>query len=54
MTRARMIAIAVVGMLGSAAAATAGHIPGGGCKDCASHKYWPAIDGVLKQARLAR
>ncbi|MGH2941959.1 MAG: calcium-binding protein [Solirubrobacteraceae bacterium] len=51
MTRARTIAIALLGALCPAAVAAASHIPGGGCTDCASHKYWPTIDGVIKKAK---
>jgi Ca2+-binding RTX toxin-like protein len=51
MTRARTIAITLLGGLGFAAAATASHIPGGGCADCASHRYWPTIDGVIRKAK---
>lgn len=50
MTRSRTIAAALGTLLCSAAAAGASHVPGGGCTDCASHKYWPTIDGVLKKA----
>ncbi len=50
MTRSRMVAAALAALLCSAAAAGASHVPGGGCTDCASHKYWPTIDGVIKKA----
>ena len=53
MTRSRTIAAAVAALLCSAAAAGASHVPGGGCSDCADHKYWPTIDGVLKRAQGA-
>ncbi len=33
-----------------AAVAVATHVPSGGCTNCASHKYWPTIDGVIKKA----
>jgi hypothetical protein len=31
--------------------ATADHIPGHPCSGCASHKYWPTIDGRFKKAK---
>jgi hypothetical protein len=30
--------------------ASANHIPGSSCSDCASHKYWPTITGKIKKA----
>jgi hypothetical protein len=48
--RLRTIAVAVPATLMVAVAAGASHTPGGGCSDCSSHRYWPAIDGVFKKA----
>ena len=31
--------------------AEAKHIPGRPCSDCASHKHWPTITGVIKKAK---
>lgn len=50
MNRLRCIAIALPVTLCVAAAAGASHVPGGGCSDCADHKYWPKIDGIFKKA----
>ncbi len=51
MRRLRIVAFAVAATLCAAAAAGATHTPGGGCSDCASHRYWPTVDGVFRQAR---
>ena len=32
--------------------ASADHIPGSPCNDCASHKHWPTIDGKIEKARI--
>lgn len=48
-----MIAVVVTATFGLAAAAGASHVPGGGCSDCASHEYWPSIDGVFQKAGSA-
>lgn len=47
----RSIAVAVPVALILAAGAAASHVPGGGCTNCASHKYWPKINGVIKKAK---
>jgi hypothetical protein len=51
----RRTLIAALLLVGSAAAvaavAVADHIPGRPCNGCASHRYWPAIDGRLDKAR---
>ena len=31
--------------------AQASHIPGSPCSDCASHKHWPTIDGIIRKAK---
>jgi Ca2+-binding RTX toxin-like protein len=49
MHRSRTIALALTATLGLTSAAFAGHRPGGGCSDCADHKYWPTIDGIFRQ-----
>jgi Ca2+-binding RTX toxin-like protein len=51
MRRCRSVAIAVPATLCLAAVAAASHAPGGGCSDCAGHRYWPTIDGVFKKAK---
>ncbi len=48
--RLRTIPTALLGTLCIAGVAGASHTPGGGCKNCADHRYWPTIDGVLKKA----
>ena len=35
-------------------AASASHIPGQPCSDCASHKHWPTISGIIKKANDGR
>jgi RTX calcium-binding nonapeptide repeat (4 copies) len=40
-----------IALLVTAAAALADHIPGRPCNGCASHAYWPTIDGKLAKAR---
>jgi Ca2+-binding RTX toxin-like protein len=49
MPRLTFLATAIAAALLVVTAAGATHTPGG-CTDCASHKYWPAVDGVLKKA----
>ena len=44
-----MTAGLLTAVLSMAAAAGASHMPDG-CGDCASHRYWPSIDGVFKKA----
>jgi len=53
MRRLRSVAVALPATLCLAAAAAASHAPGGGCSDCAGHRYWPTVDGVFKKARAA-
>ncbi len=36
----------------AAAPAAADHIPGQPCSDCASHKHWPSIGGIIKKAQF--
>ena len=48
MLNMRRIVIALPAMLCVAAVANATHAPGGGCSDCASHRYWPTVDGRFK------
>ncbi|CAA9478634.1 MAG: hypothetical protein AVDCRST_MAG67-715 [uncultured Solirubrobacteraceae bacterium] len=50
MSRVRMLVVALAATLCLAAVAAASHTPGGGCSDCASHKYWPTVDGIFKKA----
>ncbi len=46
----RTAIIAIAALLCLIPAAWASHIPGQPCSNCASHKYWPTIDGKLKKA----
>jgi hypothetical protein len=48
-----LLALAVVCAVlsGVAGVAAASHIPGQPCNGCASHKYWPTIDGVIMKAK---
>ena len=48
--RPRTLLLALPATLAVAAVAGATHTPHG-CTDCASHKYWPKIDGVVKRAQ---
>ena len=50
MSRLRALAVALPAALCLAVAAGATHAPGGGCSDCAGHRYWPKVDGVFKKA----
>jgi len=52
MSRFRIIALALPVTLCLAATATATHTSQG-CTNCADHKYWPKVDGVLKRAHGA-
>lgn len=49
MTRLLTVAATLVALLAAGAVAVASHHPGG-CTGCASHKYWPTIDGAFKKA----
>ena len=49
MPRLLISLLAIVSMLVGAEAAAASHIPGQPCSDCASHAYWPRIDGVIRK-----
>ena len=46
------LAVACAALLGLAGVAVASHIPGRPCTGCASHGYWPTIDGVIMKAQL--
>jgi Ca2+-binding RTX toxin-like protein len=48
MTRARG-ALVLLALLSFIPAASADHIPGRPCNDCASHEHWPTIHGVVKK-----
>jgi len=48
---AKLLAGALLALLALAPAARADHIPGRPCEGCASHKYWPSIDGLILKAR---
>jgi len=50
MSRLRVLAATLPATLCLAAGAGASHAPGGGCSDCAGHRYWPTVDGVFKKA----
>jgi Ca2+-binding RTX toxin-like protein len=51
MRRVAPLVVAVLAAACLSSPAVANHILGGGCTNCASHAYWPHIDGVLKIAR---
>ena len=46
----RTAVLALAALLCLIPAAWASHIPGQPCSDCASHEYWPTIDGKLEKA----
>lgn len=52
MRRLLIVALLLLGSLGLASAAVANHTPGA-CTGCASHVYWPEIDGVIRKAEGA-
>ena len=43
----RLLPLLAVAALVSGGVAWADHVPGSPCNGCASHKYWPSIDGLL-------
>ena len=48
----RLLPLALaVALLAPIGLASASHIPGRPCSDCASHKHWPTITGVIRKAR---
>jgi Ca2+-binding RTX toxin-like protein len=46
----KILLAAVLAALSLTTVASASHIPGMPCKDCASHAHWPTIDGLLLKA----
>jgi Ca2+-binding RTX toxin-like protein len=48
-TRSSTCALALLAVLSIAAVAAATHTPHG-CSNCASHRLWPSIDGVMERA----
>ncbi len=46
----KILLAAVLAALSLTTVASASHIPGMPCKDCASHAQWPTIDGLLLKA----
>jgi Ca2+-binding RTX toxin-like protein len=47
----RTLSLAVIlALLSLAGVASASHIPGRPCSDCASHAFWPTIHGIIKKA----
>lgn len=47
----KLLITALLGSLAVAPSASAGHMPGSPCRGCASHEYWPTIDGVFLKAK---
>ena len=47
-------ALVLLALLSFLPAASASHIPGQPCSDCASHEHWPTIRGVVKKANDGR
>ena len=48
----KLLPIALLTLFALVPVASAGHIPGRPCSDCASHGFWPAISGVIKKAKF--
>ena len=46
----KILVVAALGTLATIATASADHIPGRPCSNCASHAFWPTIHGKLKKA----
>ena len=47
-------ALGLLALLSFLPAASADHIPGQPCSDCASHEHWPTIRGKIKKANNGR
>jgi Ca2+-binding RTX toxin-like protein len=47
----KAILTAVIALVAAVPLATASHIPGQPCNDCASHKHWPTITGKVRKAK---
>lgn len=47
----RLLVLALLAAVFAIPVASASHIPGRPCSDCASHAHWPKITGVIKKAR---
>jgi len=45
------LAVAFAALVGLGGVAAASHIPGRPCTGCASHGYWPTIDGIIEKAQ---
>ena len=50
MLRLLVSALVVAALLAVPGVASANHIPGQPCDGCASHTFWPDINGVIKKA----
>ena len=48
----KLVLATLLFLLCAAAPAAADHIPGQPCSDCASHKQWPSIGGIIKKAKF--
>jgi Ca2+-binding RTX toxin-like protein len=49
----RLLALLVAAaVLATASLAMANHIPGSRCSNCASHTYWPKINGIVRKAKF--
>jgi Ca2+-binding RTX toxin-like protein len=48
---AKVLITAVLATLCVVPVAAANHIPGSPCSNCASHKHWPTINGIIKKAK---
>jgi Ca2+-binding RTX toxin-like protein len=48
----RILPILILALLGAVPTASASHIPGRPCSDCASHAHWPTINGVIVKAQF--
>jgi Ca2+-binding RTX toxin-like protein len=50
----QLLMTTVLALLCLTAAASASHIPGQPCSDCASHAHWPTINGIIVKAGNSR
>ena len=48
---AKLLLVSLLGSLAVIPLASASHIPGSPCTGCASHEFWPTIDGVFAKAK---
>ena len=50
MSLRKIVPATLIALASTAAVALADHIPGHACSNCASHAYWPTINGKFRKA----